>query len=302
MTCVVVMRRLSQRRNRRFRAQAEEACAQPASTRFVPREVSDACTVLTNLVSPDIVTPDVEDDARVAEACAAGLPWVLMELLDERSAMFGAVRGSAANALVMVLRLLRILLNTESGRDALPVHEFYDSDGYDHEDAVCEDYASDALLQRLALLAHFHPHGTVKGGAAFYAFSAYCFSEKAFDDDPVTALGGIVLREDKSREAALRLGWDISAGSNVTAMMRVHPGAQPTTTWSTPEDASATLSGFAVDKGGNHVRCAACKREHKWGEDPFKVCSACRVPHYCTKECQRAHWRAQHKRECPGSG
>ena len=266
----------------------------------MPREVSDACTVLTNLVSPGIVIPGVDVDARVAEVCAAGLPWVLMELLDERSAILGATHGSAANALVMVLRLLRPLLDTESGREALPVHD-YGSDGYDDEDAVGEDYPSDELLQRLALLTHFHPHGAVRGGAAFYAYSAYYFSEKPIGGDPMTALGAILLREDKCREVALRLGWDVSAGSNVIAMMRLDPGAQHDTMWSTPEDESATLSGFAVEKGGNHVRCAACKREHKWGEDPFKVCSACRVPHYCTKECQLAHWRAQHKRECPGS-
>ena len=73
--------------------------------------------------------------------------------------------------------------------------------------------------------------------------------------------------------------------------------------WSTEEDFSVTLSGVAVDKdeGPTLAYCAACKRGQKWGETPFKVCSACRVPHYCTKECQRAHWRTAHKHECTGS-
>ncbi len=264
----------------------------------MPREVSDACTVLTNLVSPIIVVPDVEDDARVDEVCAAGLQWVLMGLLDERSAILGAVRGSAANALVMVLRLLRIMVDTQSGRDALPVHDY----GSGGEDEDSDDYPSDELLQRLALLAHFHPHGAIMNGAGYHAFSSYFLSEVAFDGDHQYAIGSLLLREEKSREVALRLGWDISAGSNVTALLeQMFSGKKSTATWSTEEEISVTLSGFAVEKSASKVSCAACKREHKHGEDSFKVCSACRVPHYCTKECQRAHWRTAHKRECTGS-
>lgn len=272
----------------------------------MPREVSDACTVLTNYCSPAVVVPDVDFDTRVAEACAAGLPWVLMELLDERSAMLGAVHGSAANALVMVLRLLRFMLETESGRAALPVHD-YGSDGYDDEDAAGEDYASDALLQRFALLAHFHPHAAVLGGAASCAIAAYFLCDRAFSEEPDCGVDRLMLREDASRAVALRLGWDVSRGSNVPVMFETmrapgdtRGGVVPGATWSTPEDESVTLSGFAVNKVGGLARCAACRREQKHDETPFKVCSVCRAPHYCSKECQRAHWRTAHKHECTG--
>lgn len=45
----------------------------------------------------------------------------------------------------------------------------------------------------------------------------------------------------------------------------------------------------------NHIRrCAQCLRNGVG----FKVCSGCRRVHYCSPECQRAHWRAQHRDEC----
>lgn len=34
----------------------------------------------------------------------------------------------------------------------------------------------------------------------------------------------------------------------------------------------------------------------------LKLCSLCRKVEYCSAECQRAHWAAQHKRECGGGG
>lgn len=35
------------------------------------------------------------------------------------------------------------------------------------------------------------------------------------------------------------------------------------------------------------------------GEPLFQVCVACRHVKYCSKECQRAHWRSGHKQDCP---
>ena len=32
---------------------------------------------------------------------------------------------------------------------------------------------------------------------------------------------------------------------------------------------------------------------------PLLVCSKCRCTHYCCADCQRAHWKLEHKEECP---
>lgn len=39
--------------------------------------------------------------------------------------------------------------------------------------------------------------------------------------------------------------------------------------------------------------CAACGKERA-----DKKCAACRMVSYCSKECQRSHWRAEHKKVC----
>jgi hypothetical protein len=43
--------------------------------------------------------------------------------------------------------------------------------------------------------------------------------------------------------------------------------------------------------------CAGCGAVRKLDELPYKSCSACRAVSYCTKECQKKHWK-QHKKEC----
>ena len=43
--------------------------------------------------------------------------------------------------------------------------------------------------------------------------------------------------------------------------------------------------------------CAGCGAVRKVDALPYKNCSACRAVCYCTRECQKKHWKA-HKREC----
>jgi hypothetical protein len=42
-------------------------------------------------------------------------------------------------------------------------------------------------------------------------------------------------------------------------------------------------------------RCACCRLA--WST---KTCSLCGVPRYCSRECQKRHWRSEHRRVCPG--
>jgi hypothetical protein len=44
-------------------------------------------------------------------------------------------------------------------------------------------------------------------------------------------------------------------------------------------------------------KCAVCDEiESYCGE--FKTCSACRIPVYCSKKCQRQHWKNGHRKQC----
>ena len=45
--------------------------------------------------------------------------------------------------------------------------------------------------------------------------------------------------------------------------------------------------------GNSMARCAVCDRS-----PPQYVCSSCQLAHYCSKECQRTHWSASHKKQC----
>lgn len=38
------------------------------------------------------------------------------------------------------------------------------------------------------------------------------------------------------------------------------------------------------------------------GKSPAAACLGCRSVHYCSKDCQRAHWRGGHKGQCRGPG
>jgi hypothetical protein len=63
---------------------------------------------------------------------------------------------------------------------------------------------------------------------------------------------------------------------------------------------SATLLRGSVESEGLRV-CAACKTVHILGTEPFKRCSRCLVPYYCSKVCQAAHW-TKHKKICQKPG
>jgi hypothetical protein len=44
--------------------------------------------------------------------------------------------------------------------------------------------------------------------------------------------------------------------------------------------------------------CAFCGMFEAPGVVPFKCCARCRVPFYCSRECQSRHWKREHKAVC----
>ncbi len=45
-------------------------------------------------------------------------------------------------------------------------------------------------------------------------------------------------------------------------------------------------------------KCSQCRRKQERTEKKFRVCGRCRVPHYCSTECQKAAWVAKHRAVC----
>ena len=71
-----------------------------------------------------------------------------------------------------------------------------------------------------------------------------------------------------------------------------------------PEKAKTVRRGRCVDAGesgsGNGVRlsamCANCRAiEPVGGDIKFSICTWCQVARYCSRDCQKSHWKAQHK-------
>jgi hypothetical protein len=44
--------------------------------------------------------------------------------------------------------------------------------------------------------------------------------------------------------------------------------------------------------------CAACRKQDSKEADHHKRCSLCLIPAYCSRACQKAHWKESHKRMC----
>jgi hypothetical protein len=61
---------------------------------------------------------------------------------------------------------------------------------------------------------------------------------------------------------------------------------------STPEAAAARLCAILQKV------CWGCFSEQEQSQAAFKTCGRCNIPSYCSKECQRHHWKLAHKRDC----
>jgi len=56
---------------------------------------------------------------------------------------------------------------------------------------------------------------------------------------------------------------------------------------------------LVVEKEALENVCSFCLIEASSVDMPLKRCSACRVPRYCSSECQKKDWTAVHQKECP---
>lgn len=51
-----------------------------------------------------------------------------------------------------------------------------------------------------------------------------------------------------------------------------------------------------VQQGARH--CSVCNATTSEGGGHLRKCAGCGMVAYCCKEHQKAHWKAQHKKEC----
>ena len=63
---------------------------------------------------------------------------------------------------------------------------------------------------------------------------------------------------------------------------------------------SAMMSCTSMKRKSDWNGCTSCGLDpiREGGDNGLKVCSGCKMVRYCSRECQKEHWRAGHKREC----
>jgi hypothetical protein len=74
------------------------------------------------------------------------------------------------------------------------------------------------------------------------------------------------------------------------------------------KEADAVMKDVLLARGGTNsggtafvdtvVLCANCVKPEAASGPKFKQCSSCAKRRYCSRECQRAHWKASHKKQC----
>ena len=253
---------------------------------YMPWEAAGACSVICNCINgADDISVDI---GRLSTLCESGLPAVLRTLLGADSALLRPAVNDM-EALAPVVDLVSRMLRCSVGRRALL--------------AAAPDHGGQLVLVLYAMLKH-HPRGAAAPNGDF--FSAAGFAARAIgwlkdaaesvppDEPAVLAyqamLAALGLQADEPHAAqleaellklALSFGWCASAAPQ-------RPEVDD------PIRIDVVTRGLAP-----RILCAGCGAEQPaTGGEEFKKCASCRVPLYCSKACQKAHWKAGHKREC----
>jgi hypothetical protein len=58
---------------------------------------------------------------------------------------------------------------------------------------------------------------------------------------------------------------------------------------------------FEVDNKTKLAKVCAFCNKIETAQDSFKTCSACKISIYCSKDCQKKHWKIEHKNNCGSS-
>jgi SET and MYND domain-containing protein len=56
---------------------------------------------------------------------------------------------------------------------------------------------------------------------------------------------------------------------------------------------------LVVEREALEKVCSFCLIEAALLDSPLKRCSACKVPRYCSSDCQKKDWTSVHQKECP---
>lgn len=86
-------------------------------------------------------------------------------------------------------------------------------------------------------------------------------------------------------------------------LLRHPPGHQPGPNDAAKAKGRAEATVARAQRASDHLQrhdppCAGCGVVRGADAPHFKLCGACKLVAYCTAECQRAHWKRAHKREC----
>ena len=265
--------------------QAEAACIRPLSHMYMPYEAAGACSVLCNCIKGvDFMSID---SGRTSTLCESGMPAVLRTLLGADSALLRPADNDV-EALAPVVDLVSRMLRCSAGRRALL-------------DAAPDKGGQLVLV--LHAMANHHPHGAAAPNVDPFSAAAHAAraigllkdaAESVPPDEPAVLAYQAML-------ASLGLQHDVPHTAQAEAELLKLASSLGWRASAAPQRHVDSVDACRIDCVSHgpalRILCAGCGTEEPAAR-PFKKCASCRVTLCCSKKCQKAHWKAAHKREC----